>query len=308
MGGVVATNMGGRPSSQAPVTIPNTPTVTPAVTPTVTPTVNTTVTPTATTPKPEVKKVQYGPHTRALLDTIAYTEGTSKEPNSGYNTQFTGKQFKDLSKHPREKLKGGGHVSDAAGRYQFLSKTYDDIKMTSLEPEEQDRGAVKLALRRLKFKTPDELESHLKKNGMDSLVMDELSREWASFPDSKGKGRYGQPIKSLEEIKTAYDSSVKRHSDTTTPPSKQDTVPYPPEDYNHTVVSGDTLGRIAKNNNTTVDDIIKNNPDIVDPNKISVGQKVKLPKKQVNESCGCEHKKLKSRMRKKIRNKLNEET
>ena len=74
------------------------------------------------------------------------------------------------------------------------------------------------------------------------------------------------------------------------------------------MVSGDTLGRIAKNNNTTVDDIIKNNPDIVDPNKISVGQKVKLPKKQVNESCGCEHKKLKSRMRKKIRNKLNEET
>jgi len=43
----------------------------------------------------------------------------------------------------------------------------------------------------------------------------------------------------------------------------------------HQVVSGDTLGAIAKKNNTTVQDIQKLNPDIKDPNAIKPGQKIK---------------------------------
>lgn len=42
------------------------------------------------------------------------------------------------------------------------------------------------------------------------------------------------------------------------------------------VKSGDTLGKIAKTNNTTVEKILKMNPSIKNPNKISVGQKVKV--------------------------------
>jgi len=44
----------------------------------------------------------------------------------------------------------------------------------------------------------------------------------------------------------------------------------------HKVVSGDTLSGIAKQNKTTVDDILKSNPNIKDPNKISVGQEIQL--------------------------------
>lgn len=45
----------------------------------------------------------------------------------------------------------------------------------------------------------------------------------------------------------------------------------------YSVVSGDTLGKIAKNNNTTVDEIMTANPDIKDANKIGLGQSIILP-------------------------------
>lgn len=44
----------------------------------------------------------------------------------------------------------------------------------------------------------------------------------------------------------------------------------------YTVKSGETLGGIANRNNTTVDDIIKKNPGI-NPDKLKIGQKIKLP-------------------------------
>lgn len=43
-----------------------------------------------------------------------------------------------------------------------------------------------------------------------------------------------------------------------------------------TVKSGDTLAQIAKSNNTTVQNILKLNKQIKDPNKISVGQKIQI--------------------------------
>ena len=47
------------------------------------------------------------------------------------------------------------------------------------------------------------------------------------------------------------------------------------DDSEHTVVSGDNLYRIDKDRNTTVDEILKKNPDITDPNMIKPGQKIK---------------------------------
>ena len=54
----------------------------------------------------------------------------------------------------------------------------------------------------------------------------------------------------------------------------------PVEDANaatYSVVSGDTLSKIAKANNTTVAELTAANPDIKDINKIDVGQEIKLP-------------------------------
>lgn len=45
----------------------------------------------------------------------------------------------------------------------------------------------------------------------------------------------------------------------------------------HKVASGDTLSKIAKANDTTVAAILTANPDIKNPNKISVGQDIVLP-------------------------------
>ena len=61
-----------------------------------------------------------------LSKVIRFGEGTLGD--KGYTTQFTGSQFTDLSKHPRQLKTGGGYKSDAAGAYQFLSTTWDEAK------------------------------------------------------------------------------------------------------------------------------------------------------------------------------------
>ena len=43
------------------------------------------------------------------------------------------------------------------------------------------------------------------------------------------------------------------------------------------IKTGDNLSKIAKAKNTTVDEILKLNPKIKNPNKISIGMKIKLP-------------------------------
>jgi peptidoglycan-N-acetylglucosamine deacetylase len=58
-------------------------------------------------------------------------------------------------------------------------------------------------------------------------------------------------------------------------PSSRTPAPTPGQTY--TVVRGDTLRSIAVRFNTTVDEILKLNPDIKDANRISVGQKIILP-------------------------------
>ena len=48
----------------------------------------------------------------------------------------------------------------------------------------------------------------------------------------------------------------------------------------YNVKSGDTLGKIAQQNNVSVDELAKLNPEIQDINKISIGQTIKLPTKK----------------------------
>ena len=45
----------------------------------------------------------------------------------------------------------------------------------------------------------------------------------------------------------------------------------------YSVKSGDTLSQLAKKNNITLKKLLKANPNIKDPNKIRVGQKIKIP-------------------------------
>lgn len=68
------------------------------------------------------------PHVRALLRTISASESNDSSP---YTLLYGGKHFKDLSKHPDQCLPivsgpNKGQCTTAAGRYQFLTTTWEE--------------------------------------------------------------------------------------------------------------------------------------------------------------------------------------
>lgn len=87
---------------------------------------------------------------KAFLDTIAGAEGTAA--SDGYHTQYTGSKFASFSDHPREikcgRRYGKKLCSDAAGRYQFLSTTWDRFAkkfgVKDFSPQNQDLMAIEL--------------------------------------------------------------------------------------------------------------------------------------------------------------------
>lgn len=79
--------------------------------------------------KPAPLEMQGGdPHIRALMRTISASESNTAEP---YHVIYGGQHVKDLSQHPEicvDIVSGPnvGNCSTAAGRYQFLDKTWLD--------------------------------------------------------------------------------------------------------------------------------------------------------------------------------------
>jgi len=117
-------------------------------------------------------------------------EGTSGD--NGYNTMFTGAQFSDTSKHPRQINRSGDLASDAAGAYQFLSTTWDGAKnalgLTDFSPASQEKAGKYLAQQRgLAVDTVfTDKQSFLKE-------LDKIAPEWASMPTlATGTSYYGQ--------------------------------------------------------------------------------------------------------------------
>lgn len=124
-----------------------------------------------------------GPQRKAFLDMISVPEGT--DGPDGYRTMFTGKLFSDFSDHPR-KLQGPPNLrSDAAGRYQFLSTTWDEcaraLDLHDFSPPNQDRAAIFLIKRAGALGHVDAGRVH--------QACDICSFIWASLPP----GQFGQP-------------------------------------------------------------------------------------------------------------------
>lgn len=167
----------------------------------------------------------YGaPEVKALLDAIAFAEGTTKSYGviSGGDVnkdleagKLTVQQVIDLGNtfgKPGSKHKWSG----ATGRYQFMPGTLNGmvqrgyLKATDLfTPQMQDKAGWQLAVNR--GVTLD----MLKKEGMSQNVADKLAPEWASFPYSPkgGKSYYGQGYKSLAKLKKVYDQKIGYHQD-----------------------------------------------------------------------------------------------
>lgn len=119
------------------------------------------------------------PQMRAMLDTIAWAEGAN------YNVMFTGRTFSGFGDHPRRIQRSDGLASDAAGRYQFLSTTWDGarraLNLPDFSPQSQDRAGVYLIQQR---GVADEVEA-----GNIPAALQQLSYEWASLPPYRYPGQ-----------------------------------------------------------------------------------------------------------------------
>lgn len=144
----------------------------------------------------EIEAALSNPNVLAALDTISFAEGT----HGDYSILFGGGRFEGFSDHPRivvtAKLGGNEIRSSAAGKYQILKRTWDDVApkigASDFSPYWQDRAAVYLIRRRGAL--PALVE------GRFYEALDLMRKEWASLP---GAG-YGQPEKSREALAQVY--------------------------------------------------------------------------------------------------------
>ena len=138
------------------------------------------------------------PEGRALLATIGGPESAGK-----YNARYPGSSFDNgFADHPRiaERISSGpdaGKTSDAAGRYQFISKTWDNqankLGLKDFSPANQDKAAWDLAQTTYKQQTGNDLLSALKSGDPQTLagVSHALSSQWSSLPGGHQPGTNG---------------------------------------------------------------------------------------------------------------------
>jgi muramidase (phage lysozyme) len=143
------------------------------------------------------------PYGRALLDVIASAEGAD------YNVMFGGGRF-DTSKgwrHPDKKVTGGGYTSTAAGAYQFLTPTWNEVAgqlgIKDFSPANQDAAAMRLIERR--GVSLDDVMA----GKVDATTLAKLAPEWASLPTAEGKSYYGQPVKKAADLLAKFTAAVK---------------------------------------------------------------------------------------------------
>lgn len=131
------------------------------------------------------------PVARALLETIA-----GPESKGDYNVIYGGSQFDDYSDHPRQPVMitsgpNKGQYSSAAGKYQFLGSTWDDIAerydIPDFSPASQDQAAWALATEEYKRDTGRDLEADLAAGDL-SRVAPSLRNQWTSLPGGIEQG------------------------------------------------------------------------------------------------------------------------
>lgn len=132
----------------------------------------------------------------AFLWTIRVSEGTDNL--NGYSMLVGGGLFNGFDDHPRVlvSLPNLGIKSSAAGAYQILRRTWDEVRVrigaTDFSPAWQDRAAIELIRRRGALADV--------RAGRFAAAIEKCKREWASLP---GAG-YGQHENTLARLQTAY--------------------------------------------------------------------------------------------------------
>jgi muramidase (phage lysozyme) len=137
---------------------------------------------------------------RAFLDTLAFSEGTREH----YNYIYTYVTFRSYADHPRKKICSGGLCSTAAGRYQFLSKTWDglakDLALTDFTPPSQEKATIELIRRQGAYTAVANSSTYAN----FSKAITKLNTIWASLPGSP----YGQPTHTMARLWTRYKAAL----------------------------------------------------------------------------------------------------
>lgn len=138
---------------------------------------------------------------KAFLMVIRFAEGTYGA--NGYNLIYGGSTFMNYADHPRivkcYQTAKGRLCSSAAGAYQFLSTTWDDINrklhLPDFSPASQDKACIQLLsdIGALEYVLSGDFETAIQK----------CNKTWASLPGSP----YGQPTKSLAQLEAVYKSN-----------------------------------------------------------------------------------------------------
>ena len=122
--------------------------------------------------------------------------GESSQTEDAYRMMFGGKLFESFADHPRIRHPFGKTYTTAAGAYQFLSRTWDEMAakygLADFSPPNQDIAAVGLIARRGALQ--------LVMEGRIREAIARCAREWASLPGSP----YGQPVMSIEKARGIF--------------------------------------------------------------------------------------------------------
>lgn len=163
------------------------------------------------------------PQVRAGLDTIAWAEG------GRYNNVYGGGTFSG-DQHPNRLVTAGGYSSTAAGRYQFLYRTWIGIKnklgLPDFSPASQDIAALELISQR------GQLNKLI--NGDFEGMMRGLGCAWAALPYAT----CGQKMRPLAQTMTYYRSALAAYGG-------KSTVASVPASVGGVAASLGTLGLVA---------------------------------------------------------------
>lgn len=137
-----------------------------------------------------------------------YAEGTGQD-GTPYKVMFGGGHFDNTKPgHPNQVICKGEHCSAAAGAYQFMPFTWDEVakalgwpKDAPMSKENQDKAFIYKAKQRGVDVTKDPFTRE---------NVAKLSPEWASFPTLSGKSYYGQPVKGYTAMKAVFDDTYHR--------------------------------------------------------------------------------------------------
>jgi muramidase (phage lysozyme) len=147
-----------------------------------------------------------GDYQKAFHDLVAYAEGTAGRSKDGYDVAFGYRIMRTCASHPNQCTNYGGTCSTASGRYQFLTTTWNMAArardLRSFEPDNQERAAAFLIgnIRRVTIPQDRALTA-----AEFSNALSRLSYEWASLPPN----RYGQPTRSVSELRRVYCQRVR---------------------------------------------------------------------------------------------------